>query len=112
MVREPSVDEYVLSSTIPGGEAETLVDIEPFHGAGLFDRCAGRWPAGCLRPETRSARRCRNSGARIDTQHLGDVRPFMSRTNPNFEGIPRLHGVDAPLSENCLMEKSVAGTIG
>jgi hypothetical protein len=36
----------------------------------------------------------------------------MSRTNPNFEGIPRLHGVDALLGENCLMEKSVAGTIG
>ena len=33
MVREPSVDEYVLSSTIPGVEAEVLVDIEPFHGA-------------------------------------------------------------------------------
>ena len=33
MVREPSVDEYVLSSTIPGDEAEALVDIEPFHGA-------------------------------------------------------------------------------
>ena len=33
MVREPSVDEYVLSSTIPGVEAEALVDIEPFHGA-------------------------------------------------------------------------------
>jgi hypothetical protein len=27
------VDEYVLSSTIPGDEAEALVDIEPFHGA-------------------------------------------------------------------------------
>jgi hypothetical protein len=36
----------------------------------------------------------------------------MSGTNPDFQGIPRLHGVDAPLSENCLMEKSVAGTIG
>ena len=27
------MDEYVLSSTIPGDEAEALVDIEPFHGA-------------------------------------------------------------------------------
>jgi hypothetical protein len=36
----------------------------------------------------------------IDAQHLGEVRPFTSGTNPNFEGIPRLHGVDAPLSEN------------
>ena len=27
------VDEYVLSSTIPGDEAEALVDIDPFHGA-------------------------------------------------------------------------------
>jgi hypothetical protein len=27
------VDEYVLSSAIPGDEAEALVDIEPFHGA-------------------------------------------------------------------------------
>ena len=33
MVREPRWDEYVLSSTIPGDEAEALVDIEPFHGA-------------------------------------------------------------------------------
>ena len=36
------VDEYVHATTIPSDEAEALVDIEPFHGAGLFDRCAGR----------------------------------------------------------------------
>jgi hypothetical protein len=34
------VNEYVLATTIPSDEAEALVDIEPFHGAGLFDRCA------------------------------------------------------------------------
>jgi hypothetical protein len=34
------VDEHVLSAAIASNEAEALVDIEPFHGAGLFDRCA------------------------------------------------------------------------
>ena len=117
-VREPGksesrdVDEYVLSTIIPSDEAEALVDIEPFHGAGFLDRCVGRWPARCCLSEARSAWRSWSSRTGIDAQHLGDVWPFVSGTNPDFQGIPRLHGVDAPLSENCLMEKSVAGTIG
>ena len=70
------VDEYVLATTIPSDEAEALVDIEPFHGAGLFDRCAGRCPARCRRANTRS-RWCRGRcGARIDAQNFGDGGPL------------------------------------
>src|SRR5258708_16912190 len=106
------VDECVLSTTIPSDEAKALVDIEPLHRSGFLDRCVGRWPARCLRSDARSAWRSWSSRSGIDAQHLGDVWPFVSGTNPDFQAIPRLHGVDAPLSENCLMEKSVAGTIG
>src|ERR1700730_10594166 len=48
------VDEYVLSTITPSDEAEALVAIEPFHGAGHFDRCAGRWPVRCCRPKVRT----------------------------------------------------------
>jgi len=33
------MDEYVLSASITGNEAEALLDVEPFHHAGLFDGC-------------------------------------------------------------------------
>ena len=105
------MDEYVLPTTIAGDEAEALVDIEPFHGAGLFDRCAGRWPAGGRRPETRSRWCRRRRGARIDAQHLGDVRTCVSRPDAHFEGVARLDGADAALSEDGPMEEAVTGPI-
>ena len=36
------VNEYVLSATIAGNEAEALLDVEPFHHAGLLDEDARR----------------------------------------------------------------------
>ena len=36
----------------------------------------------------------------------------MSRTNPDFQGVPRLHGVDATLSQHAPVEEGVAGAIG
>jgi hypothetical protein len=44
------VDEYVLAATIASDEVEAFLDIEPLHGAGLFDRCTRRWPPRCLEP--------------------------------------------------------------
>jgi hypothetical protein len=99
-LKSRDVDEYVLPTTIAGDEAEALVDIEPFHGAGLFDRCAGRWPAGGRRPETRSRWCRRRRGARIDAQHLGDVWVFMSRPDADLDGFARLHDADATLSQH------------
>src|SRR5215813_10470523 len=94
------VDECVLATTIPSDESEALVDIEPFHGAGLFDRCAGRSLAGCRRPETRTRWCRRRCGARIDAQHIGDVWAFMSRPDADLDGFARLHDADATLSQH------------
>jgi len=105
------VDEYVLPTTIAGDEAEALVDIEPFHGAGLFDRCAGRWPAGGRRPETRSRWCRRRRGARIDAQHLGDVRPFVAGADTNLERFSWTHGGDPALSQHASVKEGITGPI-
>ena len=47
----------------------------------------------------------------IDADDLGDVRPFVSWTDADFEGFTRLHGVDAALSQHAPMEEGVAGPI-
>ena len=41
-------------------------------------------------------------------KNMGDVRPRVSRTNLYFHGIPRLHDVDAALSEDAAVEEGVA----
>jgi hypothetical protein len=48
--------------------------------------------------------RRRDSVAGLDLQNLGDVWSFVSGTSPHFEGVPRLHGVDAPLSQHAPMD--------
>jgi hypothetical protein len=48
-------------------------------------------------------------GSPIDD--LGDVRPFVSRTDADFEGLARLHGGDAAPSQHTPAEESVAGPI-
>ena len=35
----------------------------------------------------------------------------MSRTNPDFQGVPRLHGVDAALSQHAPVEEGIASPI-
>jgi hypothetical protein len=90
------VHEHVLAAAIPSDEAEALLDVEPTHRASLLD---GR-PARYRSRETRSPWWRWNSGTGIDAQNLGDVRPFVSWTNANFDCFARLHGVDAAPSED------------
>ena len=40
------------------------------------------------------------------------MRPFVSGTDADFEGLALLHGVDAALSQHTPMEEGVAGPIG
>ena len=40
------------------------------------------------------------------------MRAYMSGTDPNFEGVSRLDGVDAALSQDAPVKKGVAGPIG
>jgi hypothetical protein len=47
----------------------------------------------------------------IDTDDLGDVWPFVSRTDTDFEGLARLHGVDAALSQQARVEEGIARPI-
>ena len=85
------VHEHVLAAIIPRNEAEAHIGVEPLHRARLLD---GK-PARYRSLGTRSPRRRRNSGTAIDAQNLGDVWPFVSWTDANFDGFARLHGVDA-----------------
>jgi hypothetical protein len=90
------VHEHVLAAVIPSDEAEALLGVEPLDSARLLDGRPARYR--CL--ETRSPW-CRwNSGTAIDAQNLGDVWPFVSWTNANFEGFAWLHGVDVALSKD------------
>ena len=40
------------------------------------------------------------------------MRAFVSGTNTNFDGLSRLYGVDAALSEDRAVKEGVAGPIG
>src|SRR6266481_1012934 len=62
-------------------------------------------------PEIRSPWWGRNSGARVDAQDFRDVRPRVAGADPNFEGVARLHGVDAALRQHAPVEEGVAGPI-
>ena len=106
------MDEHILSATIAGDEAVASFGIEPLHRAGLLDRCAGRWPVRCPRPETRSSLCHWSGGAAIDAEDFGDVWPFVSWADAHFEGFTRLHCVDPALSEDAPMEEGVARPIG
>jgi hypothetical protein len=62
-------------------------------------------------PRNSIARCLRLSGARIDAQHLGDVRTCVPRPEADFDGFTRLHGVDAALSQHAPVEEAFAGPI-
>src|SRR5580700_9441490 len=66
MVREPRCGRIRPSSTIPGDEAEALVDIEPFHGALGAPVAPTRFAQDSCRREMDSNFRFRASG---DTPH-------------------------------------------
>ena len=102
------VHEHVLAAAVPSDEAVALLGVEPLYRAGLLDRHFRRWPVRCRGAKARSARRCRNSGARIDTQHLGDVWPFVAGADTNFEGFPWLHGADPVRGQHASVEEGIA----
>ena len=39
----------------------------------------------------------------VDTQYLGDMRPFVAGADPHFEGFSWLYGVDTALGQNAPM---------
>jgi hypothetical protein len=78
---------------------------------GCASRGARRRPIRCRHPEIRSPLCRRLSGAFIDADDLGDVRPFVAGTNPDFEGFARLHGVDAASSQQAPVEERIARPI-
>jgi hypothetical protein len=47
----------------------------------------------------------------IDADDLGDVRPLVAGANTNFDGLARLYGVDAALSQHAPVEEGVARPI-
>jgi hypothetical protein len=106
-----NMDEYVLATAIPSDKAEAFVDVEPFHGAGLFERGTGRWPARCRLTEARSYLGHGSSSARIDGQHLGDVRPFVAGADTNFERFSWPDGGDPAMSQYASVKEGVTGTI-
>ncbi len=105
------MDEHVLVATVEGNEAVASLGVEPFHCAGLLDRCIRRCPVGCRRPEIRSPWCRRLSSAPIDADDLGGVWSLVTRTDADFEHFTRLHDVDAALSQHAPVEEGVAGPI-
>jgi hypothetical protein len=106
------LDKHVFPAIGQSDETVAPLGVEPFDRASRLDRCAGRWPVRCPRPETRSSLCHWSSSAAIDAQHLGDVRPFVSWTDAHFERFTRLHCVDPAVSEDAPMEEGVARPIG
>jgi hypothetical protein len=98
-------------ATIPSNEAVAFCGVEPFHGAGLFDRRLRRSFRRCGRSESQSAFCGRGSGARINAQYLCDVWSFVARTNTNFEGVTRLYDPEPVLSQHGSMKERIAGPI-
>ena len=68
-------------------------------------------PFDVVAPKFGSPWCCWNSGAAIDADDLGDVWPFVAGANTNFDGLSRLHGGDAALSQQAPVEESVARPI-
>jgi hypothetical protein len=49
--------------------------------------------------------------ARIDAQHLGDVRPFVARADTNFERFSRLNSANSAFSKHTSVEEGIARSI-
>src|SRR5215831_1923498 len=67
--------EHVLAAAVPSDKAVAPLGVKPFHRSGLLDQRIGGWPTRRCGSIIRSSRRRRRSGAWIDAQYLGDMRP-------------------------------------
>ena len=54
----------------------------------------------------------RDSGASIEAQQLGHVRPLVAGANANFEGFSWLYATDPALGQDASVEQGVARPIG
>src|SRR5579884_1139670 len=104
-----SVHEHVLAAAVAHDEAEPLGGIVPLDRAALLHARPGRRlgaeaAAGARRPRRRRRRV-------IDVQHLGHLRPALSRRHPHLEGLARLHRLDADPAQDARMQERVARAV-
>ena len=106
-LKSRDVDKHILPAATRSDETVALLDVEPLHRAGLFDRRVRGWSVRGRRPKIRSPS-CRwSGGARIDAQHLGDVRSIVAGTNTDFEGFSLLNGCSAALGQHASMQEGL-----
>src|SRR5579863_9286963 len=110
------VDEHVLAAVVAHDEAEPLDGIVPFDRAGLLaGDLQGRPIAAAGRAEPAAAagtrRPRRAAGAGIDAQHLGDLRPALSRRDAHLERVAGLDLGNPVATQHRRVQKGVARAV-
>src|SRR5439155_8682196 len=97
-----SVHKGVLAAALADDEAEAFLRVEPLDRAHLFDRRLERRPVCGWVGGTPG--RCWCSGAGVNAEDLGDLRPLLTGRHADLERFARLHSGDAVAFEDRRMK--------
>src|SRR6185437_14742115 len=113
-LEDRSMDEDILAAIADGDEAEALVGIVPFDGAGHLDgvREIGRGTLRTGAERTGTAGRLGGGAALVDVENLGDLRAFLTLADARLDLGAGEHALAAGGFEHGDVQEGVARAVG